>query len=279
MNALALRGAAAAAAALLLPLAAPPAAAQLRPLDPFEWRLLDPTHPPIHVELGGAGFTGQRAALAGVEGRLVEAGSFRAFWRTGRVTIEAGGTLQRFFWDGERFAPPFDEVDPELSGKRRDAGDYRIATVVRLTPETAPAAAILRFGTRLPTTDNRTGLERDMTDFFALLGGALRQGPLLLALESGVSINGTRYPDFEQKDVMPYALVAEWTSGFVEPRLVVVGDLLGPSRRELRGNEPHGEVRLGLRSGGRRWLRAEVIRGYREFSPDWGVSLVVGGTW
>lgn len=267
-------------AALLLPLTVTSAAAQLRPLEPFEWRALDRAAraSAIHVEVGGALLTGQRAALAGTEGRLIEAGNFRILWRTGPVVLEAGGTVQRFFRDDVRFAPPSPEVDAGHTGSRADPGDYRFATTVRLTSRGEPLTAMLRFGTRLPTTDDRTGLDRDMTDFFGLIGGSYRRGALLVGAETGVSINGTRDPEFGQKDVMPYMLVAEWMTGGVQPRVSVVGDLLGPSR-ELRGNEPHGEVRIGVRAGGRVWLRAEGVRGYRAFSPGWGAIVAVGWSW
>jgi hypothetical protein len=268
------------AAALLLPFTAGPAAAQLRPLDPLEWRLIEARspEPAVHLEVGAGLFHSQRAALAGVEGRLVEAGNFRAFWRTGRIVLEAGGTAQRFFRDEARFAPPHPAVNPAYGGNRHDTGDIRFATTVRLTGDAAPVTAAIRFGTRLPTTDNLVGLDRDATDFYALAGGAWRRGGLLLAGEAGVSINGTRETDFEQKDVLQYALLADWTRGPLQPRITVVGDVLGPSR-QLRGSEPLGEVRVGARSGGRTWLQVDAVRGFRQFSPAWGVLLAAGRIW
>jgi hypothetical protein len=265
-------------AGLLLTLGvASPAAGQLRPLDPFEWRVYDEAHA-VAAELGGSILFDQRAALAGTEGRLMEAGNFRAFWRTGRVVLEAGGTLQRFFRDEARFGPPHPHTDPAVAGNRHDSGDYRAVTTVRLTPAGAAITGILRFGTRLPTTDNASGLDRDATDFFALAGMAVRRGGVLAGIETGVSINGTRDPEFEQKDVMPYMLVAEWTRGPLQPRLSIVGELPG-DHPQVRGNEPHGEIRLGARTHGRHWLRIDGVLGYRTASPSWGVMLAAGSTW
>jgi hypothetical protein len=254
-----------------------PAAGQLRPLDPFEWRIHD-SGSTLLMEAGGAAYIDQRAALAGTEGTLLEVGNFRAFWRTGRVVFEAAGTVQRFLREQRTFASPAPHVEPAPDGRRRDAGDYRVVSAVRLTADDAPAVAILRFGARLPTTDNRTGLERDMTDFFALIGGSVTRGALLLGAETGVSINGTRDPEFEQKDVMPYLLRAEYRIGPIIPGLTVTGDVLGP-RRELRGNEPLGEVRLGFRTSGRGWLRAEAVAGYRTHSPRAGLRVTAGMDW
>lgn len=261
-------------AALLALLAPGGAGAQLRPLDPAEWRVWAPGARWV-AGVGGGAFREQRASLAGTKGTLLEAGNVAVALRTGRVAFEAGATVQRFFRDEERFAAPHGgAVEP--GPDRHDAGDYRIATVVRLTPERSPALAVLRFGTRLPTTDNRVGLDRDQTDFFALLGGRVERAGVALAAETGVSINGTRTPTFEQSDVWVYLLRAEATRGAVAPSLTVTGHMDGLAGRSIRGNEDLGEVRLGVRAGRRRWVRVEVVRGYTEFSPELGVIVAAG---
>ncbi|HEX2190641.1 MAG TPA: hypothetical protein VHG51_17155, partial [Longimicrobiaceae bacterium] len=117
-------------------LAGSQAAAQLRPLDPAEWRVWEGRAWVAGV--GGGAFADQRASLAGTEGRLLEAGNFALAWRTGRVALEGGGTVQRFFRDERSFAPPAGDARPDPDGRRHDTGDFRIATVVRLTPEDAP---------------------------------------------------------------------------------------------------------------------------------------------
>ena len=266
---------AAIAATALLPF---PAAAQLRPLDPFEWRMFEGGRT-VSAQVGGGWLADQRASLAGTEGTLVEAGSFRAFWRTGRVVLEAGGTVQRLFGEESRFAPAEPEVAADDDGERRDAGDYRVLTTVRLTSERAPVAAALRFGARLPTTDNTVGLDRDATDFFATLGGRTARGRLAVQAEAGVGIFGTRERAFEQDDLLIYAVRAEYAAGAVVPMLTVVGQQVGSGHREIRGNESLGEVRLGARAGGRRWLLAEVVAGYTDFSPGLGVLVSAGMDW
>jgi hypothetical protein len=258
--------------------AAAPAAAQLRPIEPFEWQLYD-RDIVAAVEAGGAVFADQRAALAGEIGTLYELASFRAFWRTGRVVLEAAGTPLRVFRAHTAYQPPDVYVEPAADGRRHDSGDYLVISTVRLTPADAPLLGVLRFGTRLPTTNNRTGLERDMTDFFALAGGRVRRNALLVAAEAGVSINGTRDPEFEQKDVLVYAMTAQYERGPVVPYIGVTGDVLGPRHRRLRGNEPLGEARLGVRTAGRRWLRIEAVAGYRSYSPSSGLRISAGTRW
>ncbi|MEW5930180.1 MAG: hypothetical protein AB1941_22205 [Gemmatimonadota bacterium] len=264
-------------AAVAVPLlSAPRAEAQLRPLDPAEWRVWEAGRTVV-AGVGGGAFAGQRASLAGTEGRLLEAGNFSVTLRTGRVAFEAGGTVQRFFREERAFAAPLGDARADPDGRRHDSGDYRIATVVRLTPEAAPVLGVLRFGTRLPTTDNRVGLDRDATDFFALLGARVRRGALAASAEAGVGIHGTRDPEFEQRDVLVYALAAEYAvHPALVPTLSLVGNVPGLPSRTIRGNEDLGEVRLGLRAGGRRWARVELVRGLTEFSPSAGVIVAAG---
>lgn len=257
---------------------APAARAQLRPPEPFEWRMFDGGRS-VSAQVGGGWLRGQRASLAGTDGTLVEAGSFRAFWRTGRVVLEAGGTVQRFFDEESRFAPAEPDVVEDDDGERRDAGDYRVLTAVRLTREGAPVAAALRFGARLPTTDNTVGLDRDATDFLATIGGRTARGRVAVQAEAGVGIFGTRERDFEQDDLLIYALRAEYAAGPLQPMLTVVGQQVGTGHEEIRGNESLGEIRLGVRAGGRRWLLAEVVKGYTAFSPSVGILVSAGMDW
>ncbi|WP_420129337.1 hypothetical protein [Longimicrobium sp.] len=257
---------------------APAARAQLRPLEPLEWRMFDAGRT-VSAQVGAGWMRDQRASLAGTEGTLVEAGNFRAFWRTGRVVLEAGGTVQRIFDEASRFAPAEPEVRADDDGTRRDAGDYRVLTAVRLTNEGAPVAAALRFGARLPTTDNTVGLDRDATDFFATLAGRAVRGRVAVQGEAGIGIFGTREQRFEQDDLLVYTLRAELAAAGLQPMLTIVGQQVGTGHSEIRGNESLGEVRLGVRAGGRRWLLAEVVKGYTDFSPGLGVLVSAGMDW
>lgn len=261
--------------ALALLVAPAPAYAQLRPLPPFDWRSFE-TDRVVTIQTGTGIYAGQRASLAGTEGLLVEAGEVEAYWRQGRVVIELGGTALRIFHDEHRFAPPQRDVDDPDAGRRTDAGDLRIGTAIRVSPRHWPADLALRFGTRLPTTDNRVGLERDQTDFYATIAAAVTTGRLRLSGETGVGIWGTRIEDFEQADVLLYALGAEYRAGPVAAAVLLVGQADGFDGWEIRGNENLREARLALLIGQRRWLRAELVRGLAPFSPDTGVRLSAG---
>jgi hypothetical protein len=260
---------------VLLSAAALPAAAQLRPLEPTSLRALSPDVS-LTAELGASRLSGQRASLAGTEGVLTEAGNFALTWRTGRVALEIAGTAQRYFHETSAFAAADPQVVPSADGRRRDMGDLRIGTSLRLTPDSARVTGLLRFGTRLPTTDNTTGLDRDATDFFLALGAIARRGALVLGAEAGIGINGTREPRFEQDDLLLYTVRAELTRGWFTPGVTILGQMHGGEHPPIRAVEDLGEVRVGVRVGSRRWLRVEAVRGYAPFSPSGGVRVSAG---
>ena len=253
------------------------AGAQLRPLEQSDWRLVN-SAATFSASVGVSRLFGQRASLAGTSGDLWEIGTFAAGWRTGRVVIEAGGTAQRFFREDDRFAEPVADVEPTDDGHRHDSGDYRISTSVRFTPDSWPVSGALRFGTRLPTTDNTTGLDRDALDFFATIGGSASVRALALSGEAGLGINTTREAEFEQDDLLLYSVRAELRGFPIIPSAEVVGQRHGPTHAAIRGVENLGELRLGLRAGDRYWLRVEGVRGYETFSPESGVIVTAGFT-
>jgi hypothetical protein len=246
----------------------------LRPLDPTDFRALDGDR--IRVQIGGGAYFEQHASLAGARGRLLELGDTRVSWRSGRILIEIGGTLQRFFREDTVMQPPAEGVNAStIDGTRHDVGDYRVQTVLRLTADTVGTDAILRFGTRLPTTDNRVGLERDQMDFFAVVGAARALGRMHVGAEAGISINGTRLSHYEQSDVLIYAATLEYRGGVFAPFVAIVGQQ-DFHEWAARGNEDLGELRAGLRLGKRRWLSATLLHGFHDSSPRTGFTLSAG---
>jgi hypothetical protein len=191
------------------------------------------------------------------------------------VILEAAGTAQRFFHENSRFATPYPDVRPGDDADRHDSGDYRISTAVSLTPSGWPFQGGVRFGTRLPTTDNETGLDRDAVDFFKLLGGSGAAGSFVITGEAGLGIHTTREERFEQDDLLLYGLRME-TLRALGPFIEIVGQKHGPSHREIRGVEDLGEIRVGLRAGKERWIRVEAVKGFEAFSPSTGLIVTAG---
>lgn len=261
-------------ALLVLLLAVAPAYAQLRPLEPVS--LHGFSGHVIHTDLGIGIYSDQRASLAGSRGTLTEAGNFHVTIRSGRVVMEMGGTFQRLFRERQILEQPLGDATIATNGRRHDAGDYRVAAVFRLTPDRSATLAALRFGTRLPTTDNRVGLDRDATDFFATLAARHAFGSLAIATEAGLSINGTRKTTYEQSDVLVYAVSAEFRAGVLTPFVMALGQEDLHDWVAVRGNEDLGEIRAGVRSAGKWWVSAAFVSGYREYSPGTGLQVSLG---
>ncbi len=252
------------------------ARAQLRPLDPLDWSALrsDVT---TSGWIGAGRFADQRASLAGVQGRLTEAGNFLVAWRTGRVLLEAGGTVQRTFRDDSvyRGALPGVRGDRGPGVRRSGSGDYRVFTTVLLTPPTSSVRAATRFGTRLPTTDNRNGLDRDLTDFYGLIDLGYTRGPFDAALETGIGIVGTRFEDYEQADIVQYAGTLSYRIGALTPSVMLLGQATTADFQAF-GTENLAEVRPTVQLGARRWVRVAGVFGLARHSPSRGVLVSAG---
>jgi hypothetical protein len=260
--------------ALLLDVA--DARAQLRPIEPIEWSLLEQDNT-FSASAGLGVLFEQRASLAGTEGTLLEVGNFAVAWRAGRISLELAGTLSRRFTDKQVFRAPSFGANPPDGQPRRDAGDIRASTLVRLAGDGQTGFVVLRFGTRLPTTSEESGLDRDRTDFFASIAGRWRHGALAVSGESGLGIFGTRIPDYDQSDVFTYSAGLEYDFGPFTPSAWFLGHQDGTPRIVI-GNEDLRELRLGVRAGHRRWLQATLVRGFAEFSPGAGLLLAGGIT-
>jgi len=253
---------------------ASPLSAQLRPVAPLDWDLLGSAHT-LNVAFGVGYLRDQQASLAGTRGDLVELGNFQVAWRSGRIIVEIAGTLRRRFEDDSVVRPPILGTDPPTGQARTDAGDILASTLVRLSRGTRPVLLALRFGTRLPTTSNEPGLDRDRTDFFASFGARYRAGPFAIGAETGVGILGTRTDGVDQLDVLTYSAALEWRAGAFTTIATVTGQDDMHSR-VIRGNEDLSEVRLGVRAGQRLWVSAFAIKGLADFSPGSGILLMAG---
>ena len=250
------------------------AAVQLRPVDPMDWSLFD-TSRTVLAGIGLGLLTNQEASLAGTRGDLLEVGNFHFAWRSGRVGLELAGTLFRRFSDEIVVADPFIGADPPNGEPRSDAGDIRAATMIRISPMSMPILFALRFGTRLPTTSEQAGLDRDRTDFFATLGAHWSRGDLSVAGESGVAINGTRVIGVDQVDVWTYSLSVDYRIGALVPHALIIGQN-DVHRRVIRGNEDLTEMRFGVRAGDRTWVAASFVQGLADYSPGRGLLLMAG---
>ena len=248
--------------------------AQLRPLDPFEWRILETGHNVVGSFGSGITFD-QPVPLAGSEGRLLELGSYRLLWRSGRMGIDVAGVAVWHHTQQDSLEPPAAGVRPPENGVRKDFGPAIASAFIRLSSAQSSTALLVRFGARLPTTSHHSGLERDETDFFALAGARWGGESWALAGEAGVGIHGTVRDGYRQSDVLIYNVGLRRTLGPAAASASLVGHLDGHDWR-VRGNEDLSELRLGLQAGRSRWVQATYVRGVSGYSPDYGFYLGVG---
>ena len=272
------RGVAVVWVALVALLARPTAVdAQLRPLEPIDWQGFEEERGSVSV--GGTLLSGQRAAFLGTEGRLLEVGAMELTFRVDRLLLHVVASPYRRFTASDRFADPAVGVEPG-EGARIDAGSVVATTTVPLGGPGARDAGrqhfALRFGMRLPTSNDVVGLERDETDVFATVGTRRVVGAWDLAAELGFGVFGVRSPDGGQTDPVLYAASVRRTGAVVRPYAEWTGHHDTRSVGAPRGNENLSEVRLGLEVGTRWWLDAHAIAGISTFSPDVGARLRVG---
>jgi hypothetical protein len=254
--------------------------AQLRPLDPVEWRAFDPGALVV-ARIGGSVFWDQRASIGGVRGRLVETPAALLSWTTGsdggpgRVVVRAVFHPVRRFRVDSAYTSPVPGTT-ELTGRIRDTGDNALETIVRLSPDRSVGTGGLlaaRYGVRISTHHDKRGLDRHKTDVYATLVARRPLAGWSVAGEAGFGVYGTRQPGSGKALPFLYSAEARRAVGPLEPSLGLAGQA---SRRQLRGNEDLSELRAGVRVGGSRWLEATLVRGLARHSPSAGLLLFAG---
>lgn len=263
-------------ALLASPGGARPATAQLRPLDPMDWRAFDPGTR-VLGQLGGGILFHQRASIGQIAGRLIETPAAILSWTTGddgRVALRAVIHPLRVLRVDSSFGAPLPNTS-QLASPIVDAGDNALETVLRLAPARATAGSLLavRWGVRLSTHNERKGMDRHKTDFYATLGGRAVRGDLTLGGEAGLGVYGTQAPGYDKALPFLYDASLRWRHGPVEPSLALVGQA---APRQIRGNENLAELRAGLRLGRARFLEATLLRGLTRYGPRWGLAFWVG---
>ncbi|HUF49332.1 MAG TPA: SURF1 family protein [Longimicrobiales bacterium] len=259
---------------MLLALGAHPVHAQLRPLEPFDWRIFDDGFV-VSAAAGMGMLWGQRASLAGSEGRLIEGGIYELTARSDRMAVTASGTAVWHFVETRQTGPPAHGVLAASDGVRSEVGVATVATAVDLSLPRWTTGLVLRFGATIPTTSDESGLDRDRTDFFATIAVHHPLGPLSLWMENGVGINGTTSSEYPQSDVWNYAFGASYALRTVRPSALLVGRQDGHSWI-VRGNEDLRELRFGIEAGHQRWIAIHYIRGLTAYSPRHGFRVGAG---
>ncbi len=274
---------------LLAACATSPAAAS--PLDDHQRRPANPSVPSflntntlwpapragVHLNLACEMRPRWRAPLSGLQGRLLRWGVIRldAGVAKGVVLQVRGAVLQQLAIDmrASQPRPGFPAV-----GTTRDAGDFSVATIMRLAQNAAHTSACgLRMETRLPNSTQKKGIGTNTTDVFLAALLSQKFGRLTLLAETGLGILTAPLQTDEQNDVLTYGLAA---SHDLSSRLQIAAEING--YLTTRNLIPAGtEARSVLRAGGR-WrsrhfeMELSLSRGLTANEGTWGGMLGVG---
>lgn len=173
-------------------------------------------------------------------------------------------------------------LDPGVAdGTTADAGDFRIASVVRLLGRARGPSAGVDVAVKLPNSKETRGIGLNTTDFEGSVFGSWGGGALRATGELGVGILTAPLRTFVQDDVLLYAAELVWTPGRGardgrRPSAPAPVRLwLGVSGRANTRNvvpvglEDRGSVRGGVEWSRGGWaLDGSAAVGYADDSPD-----------
>jgi len=234
-----------------------PLAAQNRPLQTSDAEILPPGT--MRAEVGFDFLQDVNFPLSGLSGDLTSLGVIGVRMGVGKmVEVQLEGAVQNFLdvkKQGASFVPVL-----ELTGPRstHDTGDFSLSTKIRIFGDRGrwPSLA-MRFGFRMPNSNQARGVGTNSTDVFALFILQKHFGKLNLFGNAGVAILQSPNAKFSQNDVLLYG------GAFAYPlhrRLNVVGEAAGrySSRKittGLIGTESRSQARFGFQvfAGGFQW--------------------------
>lgn len=254
-------------------LAATPAAAaaQLRPMEAVPWR----NGPETMVMAGASAYGSARAPMAGVEGTLYEAAVVQLSAAFGRAAVRVQAA-RHVLDPARRYAPPARTTEDRGLERLSDFSDVTLETLLYFsTPDWLMAG--MRLGSRVPSSDNEVGLDRDQADVYGtlMLGGGGEA--VWIETEAGVGVHGSRGTQrLEQQDPLLYSAFLRAHRGPITARIGLIGHVFWTNDWSTRGNENMGEWRAGLRVGHHTFLDAAAVAGLTRTSPDWGLRLRVG---
>ncbi len=256
-----------------LALGALPLSAQLRPLPLVQWEEVESGY----ARCGLGYYDGQRASLAGISGDMLQLGECTVAFSVGGAQIRVADLVYRRLSTVTRFAEPAPDVVLQNETALRDFGDVTLETVI---PVGLPGAFSggFRFGSRIPSSDNRIGLDRDQADIHLALMAGLNTTNRGVTAEAGVGINGVRSSRNEQQDVLIYALRGWLRTPRALLHTAMLGQRFWNHPVTQRGNENLNEFRMGARTTGTWWIELEGVRGTARHSPTYGLRLGLGRT-
>src|SRR5215213_9834294 len=186
--------------------------AQQRPLVTEDVEIVKPGS--IRFEFGFDFLQDRNFTLSGLNGDLTRVGVFSAaFGLAPNVEFETGGVFQNFLSINRQFQPS--AVPLQLSSatnSTHDAGDFYLATKIKLRPETKRLPAIgFRFGAELPNSNQSRGIGVNQINFFATALAGKQFGKRVRVFGNlGLGILTAPVDPFTQNDVLLYGLATTY---------------------------------------------------------------------
>ncbi len=249
-----------------------PAFAQQRPLITEDVEIVKPGS--ARFEIGFDFLQDKNYPLSGLNGDLTRLGIVSmTFGLAPNIEFETGGVIRNFLSINQQYRPSAVPLQlSQATNSTHDAGDFYLATKIKLRNETRRAPAVgFRFGAELPNSNQSRGIGLNQTNFFATallaksVGRVRFTGNLGLGiLSSPIDAFGNVSP-FTQNDVLLYGLAASYR---FNERLTLVGEVNGrysTRRNPPLGTESDGAARIGarIRAAGLMWDVAGIKGLYR----------------
>ena len=186
----------------------------------------------IRINIGFETRSNWHAPLSGLQGRLDRIALIRAdLGVSPNVVFQVRGAVRESLEiDAQRSNP---QADIPQSGRTYDAGDFSIASIIRLWQNASQKRAIgFRIETKLPNSTQSKGIGLNTTDIHLATMLSQKVGNLLLFGDTGIGILTAPDNLDEQNDVLTYGLgfiysmtktwqIAFETNGFLTTRSAI----------------------------------------------------------
>lgn len=238
-------------------------------------------HPPDSADLLlvglGVGMDGDAVfPLSGLEGDLARLGTVTVAYgfAPGALLLLEGDVL-RLLRIRRRDRPSVPLNPGVADGTTRDAGDFRLATVVRLVGDARGWSGGVRLEVKLPNSDEKRGIGLNTTDFLGGVFGSWAEGPWRVGADVGVGILEAPLETFEQDDVLTYRLEARRRLTGTPLQVALSAEGHANTRGNVPvGTEDRGAVRTRVELPVGDWrLDAGLGLGYAGISPGWSVEI------
>lgn len=156
----------------------------------------------------------------------------------------------------------------------RDAGDFSLATVARLLPETPHRPALgFRVETKLPNTNQDRGIGNNTTDITMSILATKQFGAVLLFSDLGLVIMSAPRQINDQNDALVYGLGALWNWN---KKIQLAGEINGftsPRHQIPLGTEDRSAARAGVAwKFSKLALEVLAVKGLTRREGDWGFT-------